>query len=212
MGQIGSFQAHKRFHDSQLGQLIQLVEFTDGLLGKGYLIHGEGVIKAKAAMNLGNLSTIVFSATLFLAVPRGWGGRPGPGFAAIGTARGQSRADPEEADILKRYDRNGDGRLDESERLAAHMSVGRSKIGARVGVAVYAGLLQRFDRDHRGTLTPEEQSQAIAFLRSDRPILYQALLRRFDRDRDGNLDAQETAALFRGLQRLASRQRKAGQQ
>ena len=114
----------------------------------------------------------------------------------------------EEAEILQRYVKNGDGRLDENERMAAHMTATKVPIGARIGQVVYTRLLATFDRDHRGYLTPEEQAQAIVYLRFERPILYQALLRRFDRDHNGELDDAETAKLFGALQRLASRQGK----
>ena len=163
-------------------------------------------------MNHGILSSIVFSATLFLAIPQGRAEASAPEAPLLAPPPAAAPLTPEEADILKRYDKNGDGRLDENERMAAHMSVGKMALGGRVGQAVYSRLLESFDREHHGYLNPEEQDQAVAFLRANRPILYQALLRRFDRDHDGNLNPQETAALFRGLQRLANRQRKAGKQ
>ena len=118
----------------------------------------------------------------------------------------------EEAEILQRYDQNGDGRLDENERMAAHRTATKAPIGGRIGQVVYTRLLATFDHDHRGYLTPEEQAQAIVYLRLERPILYQALLRRFDRDHNGDLDAKEAAKLFGALQRLASRQGKGAKQ
>jgi len=180
-------------------------------------------------MNPATLSSRIFSATLFLAlsglraapvVPSGPvappAAAPAPGAPEAPLLAAPSAASrdltPEEAEVLKRYDKNGDGRLDEDERMAAHQVVTRMALGARVGQVVYTRLLATFDREHRGYLTPAEQAQAIVYLQRERPILYQALVRRFDRNRDGTLDAGETDTLFRALQRLARRPGKVAKQ
>ena len=98
---------------------------------------------------------------------------------------------------------NGDGRLDDDEVAAAHMGMARNELRVRVGQMIYSRLLQAFDREHRGSLSPEEQAQAVEFLRANRPVIYQALLRRFDLNHDGSLDANETAAMFRVLERIS---------
>jgi len=165
-------------------------------------------------MNLANLSPLAFSATLFLALSLARAQAPAPETPLLAPPSVASSAlSPEEAEVLRRYDRNGDGRLDEAERMEAHLSARRDgRIGGRIGQAVYARLLQTFDRGHRGALSPEEQFQAVAYLQAERPVLYQALLRRFDRDRDGRLDPGETAALFRGLERRADGPRRTAKQ
>jgi len=163
----------------------------------------------------------IFSATLFLAlavsIPSNGLGQLAPGQAPESTSAAASgpllappRPDvtltPQEAEVLKRFDKNGDGRLDEDEVAAAHMGMVRIEPRARVGQMIYGRLLQAFDREHRGSLSPEEQFQAVEFLRDNRPVIYQALLRRFDLNHDGSLDANETAAMFRALERLSQGQ------
>jgi len=170
----------------------------------------------------------VFSATLFLALAgavlafsTGFGqlvlGAPPAGGAPTASSpllappRADTTLTPEETEVLKRFDKNGDGRLDDDEVAAAHMGMARTELRARVGQMVYSRLLQAFDREHRGSLSPEEQAQAVEFLRANRPVIYQALLRRFDLNRDGSLDANETAAMFRALERISQgRGKKAG--
>jgi Ca2+-binding EF-hand superfamily protein len=104
---------------------------------------------------------------------------------------------PQEQAILKKYDTNGDGKLEPDELAAAH-GAAMQKTPARGAMAraIYDGLLTRFDVEHQGSLSAEEQARAVAALAADRPGIYQLLLRRFDRDGDGRLDAGETAALF----------------
>ncbi|HEY3757785.1 MAG TPA: hypothetical protein VGL42_16645 [Opitutaceae bacterium] len=50
--------------------------------------------------------------------------------------------------------------------------------GAR-GQHLYQVLLARFDSAHRGYLTPNEQTQAMAFLQMKRPRVYEFVVRRF---------------------------------
>lgn len=60
------------------------------------------------------------------------------------------------------------------------------------GQKLYHALLARFDVNHQGYLTPDEQTQAMAFLQTKRPRIYAMVMRRFP----------SPAAFFQYLSRL----------
>jgi len=140
------------------------------------------------------LFTFIFPATLFLA-------------AALRAeeARPAAPLTPTEAALLKRFDTNGDGKLDETELADAHEAL-RVQPGARAAIAgqVYSRLLEHFDAAQAGHLSPDEQAAAVQYLRQNAPRIYQALLQRFDLNGDGALDAAETAAMFGALGQVAA--------
>jgi EF hand len=144
------------------------------------------------------LFRFILPATLFLA-----------GGLRADEARPAAPLTPTEAALLKRFDTNGDGKLDETELADAHEAL-RAQPGAqpaaRAAMArqVYARLLERFDARQTGHLDPDEQAAAVQFLRENAPRVYQALLERFDVNNDGALDATETAAMFGTLGQVAA--------
>jgi hypothetical protein len=140
------------------------------------------------------LFRFILPATLFLAASvRGDEAKP----AAVLT--------PYEQALLKRFDTNGDGKLDETELADAHEAL-RVPAGTRAAAAtqVYARLMARFDQHQTGHLDPDEQAAAVQFLRQNAPRIYQALVQRFDLNGDGELDATETAAMFGALGQVAA--------
>ncbi len=62
-------------------------------------------------------------------------------------------------------------------------------------------LLERFDEDGDGQLSPRERGRAVHQLRSDRERLHQEILRRFDLDGDGVLNLRERGAATRAARR-----------
>ena len=159
-------------------------------------------------MRVSRLLPSVCSATLFLACGL-CGQEAGPAAAtaddipvpALAPPSHQPRPlTPQEEEILKRYDTNGDGKIDADELAAAHEATqpqGRGR-GA-IARTIYGALLARFDLDHRGRLNAEEQQRAAAFLASVRPGVYRLLLKRFDKNGDGKLDSAELATMFATL-------------
>jgi len=129
---------------------------------------------------------------------------------------------PSERELVKRYDKNGDGRLDAEELAAAHEAMRteapmRGPDGNRppgqagaLGRQVYQRLLQTYDQNRDGHLDAGEQTAAVESLRANRPEIYQALLQRFDVNGDGKFDAGESAAMFDTLSRLPPVQPGAG--
>lgn len=97
-------------------------------------------------------------------------------------------------EMLKRFDKNGDGKLDEAERAAAkayhqeHMAELKEK---------NPELFKKIDQDGDGTISPEELRRAHE-LRKDGPpdgARKEGMLKRFDADGDGKLNDTEKAAM-----------------
>jgi Ca2+-binding EF-hand superfamily protein len=141
-----------------------------------------------------NLFRLILPATLFLAA----GLRADEGKPAAGLI-------PNEEAMLKRFDTNGDGKLDESELADAHEAL-RAQPATRAALAaqVYGRMLERFGKNQPGRLDPEEQAAAVGFLRQNNPRIYQALVERFDVNGDGQLDSVETSAMFEALGQIAA--------
>jgi hypothetical protein len=123
------------------------------------------------------LSLAFASATLFLA---------GAGAAAPKSAA--PALDATQAELLKRYDLNHDGKLDDNELAAAHESMLKSKLsgdaGGERGRKIRAALLEKFDKNGDGQLDESERAEVKKFF-----------LARYDKNGDGRLDDDERAAM-----------------
>jgi Ca2+-binding EF-hand superfamily protein len=78
--------------------------------------------------------------------------------------------------VLERFDADGDGTLNETERAAAKAFAEQKK----------AELIERFDADGDGTLTGDEREAARAYVRERRTL---------DANRDGTVDELDVQAL-----------------
>lgn len=102
-------------------------------------------------------------------------------------------------EILKRFDKNGDGRLDDDEKADAHEAMLQETMAKEAPPETVRSLahfrplaLELFDRDQDGTLDEAEQTAATAFLESGEvAVTREVLLTRFDANRDGKLDDNE---------------------
>jgi Ca2+-binding EF-hand superfamily protein len=110
-------------------------------------------------------------------------------------AKTLSRAD----EILQRFDKNGDGRLDDDEKADAHEVMLQERMAKELPPAELQGLgyfqslaVELFDRNHDGRIDESERSDATIFLeRGDLMVTQETLTARFDRNRDGKLDDPE---------------------
>lgn len=122
-------------------------------------------------------------------------------------AKGRPDAAARRAEIIKKFDKDGDGKLNEQERAAAKKALG----GQGGGADRRAALLKKFDKDGDGKLSDEEKAAAKKFFaeqrakaakdrpapKTDRPAknrLPQELLKKFDTDGDGKLSPEERKA------------------
>ncbi len=128
------------------------------------------------------LTFALASATLFLAATRAAEPKPAaaPAPAPVLTA--------DQAALLKRYDLNHDGKLDENELALAHEAMLKNNQagtgnGER-GRKIRAALLKKFDTNGDGQLDENERAEMRKFF-----------LARYDKNGDGRLDDEERAAM-----------------
>jgi Ca2+-binding EF-hand superfamily protein len=118
---------------------------------------------------------------------------------------------PARADeLLKRFDTNHDGKLDEDEVAIAHEAMLKEQMDRQAKIAATpAGpqlrqrMLDRFDANHDGRLDDEERAEMRKFseehgLGPDGEVR-EELLQRFDKNADGKLDETERAELEKSL-------------
>ena len=120
------------------------------------------------------------------------------------------------ADLLKRFDKNGDGTLDEEELAEAHEAMLQEQMARRTAASsagpdaakTRARALAMFDKDGDGRLNDEERAEMQRQLQEFRPAgpgagpNRAALLRRFDKNADGKIDAGEMAELEKTVRPL----------
>lgn len=139
---------------------------------------------------------------------------PGPG----GRRHGRHGPPPEiRAEMLKRFDANGDGALDQAERQAAHAAMKARFESER------AEVIKRFDADADGALSAAERETMVSTLRAEgkegllramheahqRRVTHERALAEFDANKDGALDDAEKAAMRETLRGRAEQRRAA---
>lgn len=92
-------------------------------------------------------------------------------------------------ELIKHHDQNGDGRLDEEEKAAAHAAM-RKEGGGGQGDR-RKQLLKRFDKNRDGRLDDKERAAAEKF-RGEH-------MKKFDQDGDGQLNAAEREVALKAL-------------
>jgi Ca2+-binding EF-hand superfamily protein len=101
-----------------------------------------------------------------------------------GEPAGEARGDRYLRELMKRYDKDGDGKLDETE--LAELIKNRNAAGPGApGARLREQMVKLFDKNGDGQLDPEERAAAEQF-RADQ-------VKRYDKNGDGQLDAEERA-------------------
>lgn len=149
--------------------------------------------------NLG-LASALLAATLFLVTSL----RAQAPKDAKGGMTPPTRAE----EMLQRYDKNGDGRIDEDERIDAKEAILMEENNRQAGriSAVPGGpdryrarLMELFDADRDGRLDDEERKPARRYAEergiSESGEVREYIFRRYDRNGDGTLDEAEHAGL-----------------
>lgn len=89
---------------------------------------------------------------------------------------------PPPAEVIKQFDKDGDGKLNEEER-AAMQEARKAKMAE-----MHKAMLEKYDADGDGKLSEDERSKA----REDRKA---QVLKEFDKDGDGKLSKEERDAM-----------------
>jgi Ca2+-binding EF-hand superfamily protein len=119
-----------------------------------------------------------------------------------GSSENQEMSKQQQADILKRFDKNGDGKLDEDEKAAAkehnreetngRQAKAREKLGKKV--------MEKFDKNGDGKLDEAERAEAAKAIETD-----PRLVKHFDKDGDGKLNDAEKAAAREAIAKIRAK-------
>ena len=139
---------------------------------------------------------VALVTTLALALPAAAQTDAEPPRKGLGNLLGKA-ADRLKDEAMKRFDKNGDGRLDDEERAEALEAM--KKKGGEIQGQLRQFMLRTYDADGNGTLEPAERK--IAFdetmkqLEENGPLVKNTVLgfvhKRFDTNGDGSLDKVE---------------------
>lgn len=139
---------------------------------------------------------VVLVTTLVLALPSAAQSDAEPARKGLGGLLGKA-ADRLKEEAMKRFDKNGDGRLDDEERAEALEAM--KKKGSEIQGQLRQFMLRRFDADGDGTLDQAERKTAfnetMKQLEENGPMVKNTVLgfvhKRFDANGDGTLDKEE---------------------
>lgn len=92
---------------------------------------------------------------------------------------------PGHAEMIKKFDKDGDGKLSEDERKEMKAAMQKHR------AATKAKMLERFDADNDGKLSEEERKTARETLKAEREEIRAAVLKQFDANGNGKLDEDE---------------------
>lgn len=151
------------------------------------------------SMKRPGLTRLIPSATLFLILAS-----IGASHAQDMTATSAARAAKRAEELLKQFDKNRDGKLDDDERAEAKEHMMKEQVDRQMAraAALPGGLeqfrveaMQLFDRNRDGRLDDEERAAAkkFAVAREEGSGGQDELNKRFDKNGDGTLDAEERA-------------------
>lgn len=88
---------------------------------------------------------------------------------------------PSREEIIKKFDKDGDGKLNDEEEAAARAAMQAKRAGME---GKYKEMLAKFDKDGDGKLSEDE-----------RKAMKKEMLAKFDKDGDGELNEQERKAM-----------------
>ncbi len=141
-------------------------------------------------MKPSSLAPALLAATLFL-IPALHAADTAPADEMSGGSESAAMSKTRQAEIMKRFDKNKDGKLDEDEKAAAkeynreettgRQNKAREKLGQKA--------LEKFDKNGDGKLDEAERAEMIKAIETD-----PRLVKRFDKDGDGKLNDAEKAA------------------
>jgi Ca2+-binding EF-hand superfamily protein len=149
-----------------------------------------------SSMSRFGLSPRFLSATLFIAIGLRAQDAAKPATGMMGKAGNRAQ------ETMKRYDKNGDGRIDDDERADAQEVMLKERLDrqAQLGVgapeALRARLLEVFDKNRDGRLDEEERTAVAEYSPGVNPALRGEIMQRFDRNRDGKIDDAERSVMM----------------
>ena len=140
-------------------------------------------------MKPNSLLSAVVAATLFI-LPNLLAANPPDETTPSDNVAATRQRQERDAELLKRFDKNGDGKIDENEKADAKLEMLKDGDGGRAGAGrLREQILKRFDKNKDGKLDENERAEALEALKTN-----PRFIKRFDKNQDGKLDDAELAA------------------
>lgn len=176
--------------------VLKKTEFTEkpisGYGVKGcYLNDDHTEINRRIKMRLLSLKALVLGLSMAVFTS--------PAIAQDGDKSGARKGKPDRAAILKRFDKDGDGQLSDSERAAARAARGKrggakGKKGKKGDIAKrLAKLFKKLDKNNDGNIDASEAAAA--------PERAKKFLKRADANKDGSVTRKEVQDAAKKLAR-----------
>src|SRR3954468_21040431 len=178
-------------------------------------VRPREVFSLLTSMKRPGLTLHLAAATLFLGALRAEDAKPTAPAPALSKPAGGMKG-RRDAEMLKRFDKNGDGRLDDDERAEAKEAMFKEQMDRQAARATALGgteqerakMLELFDKNKDGRLDDDERAAAEKFGRERAANLPAGggpvraeMIRRLDKNGDGKLDDAERAE---GIQFIAA--------
>jgi Ca2+-binding EF-hand superfamily protein len=121
------------------------------------------------------LITFLATATGMIAEPEKKGKKPG-----------SSEGRPSREEVMKKFDKDGDGKINEEEKAELRKKMAERGAGRKVPPFI----LEKFDKDGDGKLSEDERAEARKAMEARRA----EMIEKFDKDGDGKLNEEERKA------------------
>ena len=119
-----------------------------------------------------------------------------PGVAEEHDSKKESGRDSWKTKVLAKYDRDGDGKLSEAERRAAHADWAKHRHHWKDLLEKRSeAWVAKFDRDHDGNLSKEERDAIRKKFIEKLEKLKEKWIAQYDKNQDGKLDKEERAVV-----------------
>jgi len=109
--------------------------------------------------------------------------------ADAGKGKGH-RGCPDKAEMMKKFDKDGDGKLSDAEKAEMKKEWESKK------AAHEAEMLKKFDKDGDGKLSEAEKEE---MMKERKAAMEAAMLKKFDKDGDGKLSDTEKAEMEKAM-------------
>ena len=105
----------------------------------------------------------------------------------VGKKPGSKEGRPSREEIIKKFDKDGDGKLNDEEKAELRKKMAERSGGGR---KLPPFLMKKFDKDGDGKLSDEEKAEARKAMEARR----KEMIGKFDKDGDGKLNEEERKA------------------
>ena len=147
---------------------------------KNGLIHSNPIKPSNMKTRLSQLATLTASVIALSALTAS--AKPPKDGAGPGKGKGRK------ADVMAKFDVDGDGQLSESERAAAQAAGGERR---KQAAAMKQEMLEKHDADGDGKLSDKERLTAFRARLAADATLNERVLAKHDTDKDGTLSDDE---------------------